>query len=743
MSSKGTGLPADKSITVANYSEQFFERVKQQKYGATEEENSEVAGQNFYGLVTKLQETGSKDDVKVPLRVLRDEIGRVYFSSSTKKESGVIETLFKLYDAVEVRCQEALRNRTVEKEQAAVAAARLLEELRLRFSRLAVGDTWEAYPELKVKALKRMQLYAVRERQLKQTGSSLGGSTGRSKKSMMRMVSIGPRDGAFTSWQSTIDDLVKAPSPRLFPLLKVLLQETVEGTEPTEPERPSDASITGSEGHARSQSVQDPVLPSRPSEAVAETGHSIAELKLDDLLGLNDPSPTAAVAQAQGVSSEPSTATAAADPFAGALQGLQDPSSPAQPGTGGSQGHTNPFGGSSFTAGGHTQVNGGTHPSHAPLQSPPSGPGQAGGWPSQEHHQGSHMYGSPQAQGQPPSGSPFAMHSFQSQPMGHQAMMQQPMMQQATSGPFQGGFHQPQPVQQQQASWPSAGPPEQRHSHEVPAFNSTPYQQKPPAQPYYQQPQHQHQQQPQQQAAYPQSQMQQHQLQQPPLAQQGQQYQHPQQGLPTRGSHPFQPHSPAFSSAQGSPGPQHHPNSMARMTSLQSAPSSGVGEPHPELGRLPSSSHHELSSHPSGTYQPAPAAAASSMPHRLSGSFVPPQQQQQQQYTDPSFSGAFNHNATFAGVSQAPQMTGARGMSADGAGSKPGFNPFGLPSQAGTGAQDQMSYSGSQPLSPVTDNRFSDVGPVVPPGQHYSIPQPMRAPPAPPTSSANNQYSAW
>ena len=37
------------SITVADYSWQFFERVKQRKYGQTEEENSEVSGQNFYG----------------------------------------------------------------------------------------------------------------------------------------------------------------------------------------------------------------------------------------------------------------------------------------------------------------------------------------------------------------------------------------------------------------------------------------------------------------------------------------------------------------------------------------------------------------------------------------------------------------------------------------------------------------------------------------------------------------------
>lgn len=68
--------------------------------------------------------------------------------------------------------------------------------------------------------------------------------------------------------------------------------------------------------------MQDPqVAPSPPPEAVAETGNSLSELNLDDLLGLNDPSPTAAAAHA--VTSEPSSATAAADPFAGALQGLQ------------------------------------------------------------------------------------------------------------------------------------------------------------------------------------------------------------------------------------------------------------------------------------------------------------------------------------------------------------------------------------------------------------------------------------
>ena len=84
------------------------------------------------GLITKLQDTGSKDDVKVPLRVLRDQIGRVYFArclllsqagaagpgcmqlcavpltlllccSGNKQQKAQIETLFK------VCCRAAMR----------------------------------------------------------------------------------------------------------------------------------------------------------------------------------------------------------------------------------------------------------------------------------------------------------------------------------------------------------------------------------------------------------------------------------------------------------------------------------------------------------------------------------------------------------------------------------------------------------------------------------------------------------
>lgn len=41
-------LLAAQSVTVADYSWQFFERVLQRKYGDTEEQNAEKASQNFY-----------------------------------------------------------------------------------------------------------------------------------------------------------------------------------------------------------------------------------------------------------------------------------------------------------------------------------------------------------------------------------------------------------------------------------------------------------------------------------------------------------------------------------------------------------------------------------------------------------------------------------------------------------------------------------------------------------------------
>ncbi|KAK9901560.1 hypothetical protein WJX75_001857 [Coccomyxa subellipsoidea] len=228
MSSKGTAS-ADKSLSVAEYSRQFFERVTKGTYGETLEENRRVAGENFISLVKKLQDAGSKDDIKVPLRVLRDEIGRVFFSGVGHKKAENIETLFQLYDMLEADCQDTLKGgRTVPSKEAATAT-QLLDELRNRFVRLAVGETWEKFPELKFLALKRMYKYMVREQEsLRMKGklgiTSAGSGSGKFNQKFMRSITMSP-GGA--TWQLALDDLVKSPSNKLFPFVKLLLAENL------------------------------------------------------------------------------------------------------------------------------------------------------------------------------------------------------------------------------------------------------------------------------------------------------------------------------------------------------------------------------------------------------------------------------------------------------------------------------------------------------------------------------------
>ncbi len=91
--------------------------------------------------------------------------------------------VLQLYDGIEAGAQNELKGNPDAKT--ASSALQLLDDLRQRFVRLVralqflqpvrlqifdansihaqvIGDTWEAWPELKLMALKRMQKYAVR-----------------------------------------------------------------------------------------------------------------------------------------------------------------------------------------------------------------------------------------------------------------------------------------------------------------------------------------------------------------------------------------------------------------------------------------------------------------------------------------------------------------------------------------------------------------------------------------------------
>jgi hypothetical protein len=70
------------SLTVSDYSKRFLDKYTASiADGDDVKGKSQVAGSAFTNLLRKLHQAGSAKDVQVPLRVLRDEIGRIYFGS--------------------------------------------------------------------------------------------------------------------------------------------------------------------------------------------------------------------------------------------------------------------------------------------------------------------------------------------------------------------------------------------------------------------------------------------------------------------------------------------------------------------------------------------------------------------------------------------------------------------------------------------------------------------------------------
>jgi len=274
----------DGSLTVSDYSKRFLDKYLQSIDDSEEAKGkSEVAGSAFTNLLKKLFEAGSTKDVQIPLRVLRDEIGRIYFGSAQQWELK-IEHLFMLYDSLEEAAQQEARSKPAKE---AAWALTVLEELRQRFSRLVIGDTWQAWPQLQLKALKRMHAFAreekASEKQIPALPQPATPTSGRLGKKLSRSFSTSSAQ-TVSSWQSAFDDLAKAPGTRLLPLIKLLLAEDNKGlADPPASTSPADLPGNSVKGG----------LHSAPS-GISETGvvKKMSELDMmdmDDLLGLNDP----------------------------------------------------------------------------------------------------------------------------------------------------------------------------------------------------------------------------------------------------------------------------------------------------------------------------------------------------------------------------------------------------------------------------------------------------------------------
>jgi len=87
-----------------------------------------------------------------------------------------------------------------------------------------IGDTWQAWPQLQLKALKRMHAFAreekASEKQIPALPQPATPTSGRLGKKLSRSFSTSSAQ-TVSSWQSAFDDLAKAPGTRLLPLIKV------------------------------------------------------------------------------------------------------------------------------------------------------------------------------------------------------------------------------------------------------------------------------------------------------------------------------------------------------------------------------------------------------------------------------------------------------------------------------------------------------------------------------------------
>jgi len=265
------GGAGGKTVTVEEYSRKFFAKYLGQGYDKTSQSNNlKIAGANFYALLKKLQTAGDREDVKVPLRTLRDEIGNVYATTYPHNlRDSKVEMLFCLFDELNNICTDRLYSSGIIQPEAATSGGGgssqlaptasaatnwvILQELRSRVYLLVTGETFDALPQLRLIALERMHKYLVKEWELnrgltpsssqksateaeqRKKKSSLYGAMANihastsqshvSSKGFGTFIShkvVGPK---LESWEALFDDLCKASASKLVPLLRGVLSK--------------------------------------------------------------------------------------------------------------------------------------------------------------------------------------------------------------------------------------------------------------------------------------------------------------------------------------------------------------------------------------------------------------------------------------------------------------------------------------------------------------------------------------
>eukprot|EP01025_Chloroclados_australasicus_P014529 TRINITY_DN16804_c0_g1_i1.p1 TRINITY_DN16804_c0_g1~~TRINITY_DN16804_c0_g1_i1.p1 ORF type:complete len:373 (+),score=52.27 TRINITY_DN16804_c0_g1_i1:51-1121(+) len=229
-----------RQVTIDEYVTRWADKLIQNGFNSDPEENLILGADHLYNLLKKIADKGEKEDVRVPLRILRDLITEAWRNAARAQRDRHLYLLFQMYVGVFNRLIPPIFNAAKKQQMESVALEqKIMEELRLRYYKLVTGETWKEYPELRLIALKQMRSFAQEGYKLKQELAKQLGVTladnGDQNKFTAKRVGIGRGIAAKLSgpqtdtWENTFEDVVNTSSEKLFALIRLMLENPDAG----------------------------------------------------------------------------------------------------------------------------------------------------------------------------------------------------------------------------------------------------------------------------------------------------------------------------------------------------------------------------------------------------------------------------------------------------------------------------------------------------------------------------------
>eukprot|EP01025_Chloroclados_australasicus_P020337 TRINITY_DN2144_c0_g1_i2.p1 TRINITY_DN2144_c0_g1~~TRINITY_DN2144_c0_g1_i2.p1 ORF type:complete len:323 (+),score=47.36 TRINITY_DN2144_c0_g1_i2:113-1081(+) len=222
-------MSVKKPVAIDDYVRQWGSKVMHNTFAADDEENLRKGGDNLYFLLKKIvMDEGTKADLEIPLRQLRDMILEVWKQQLNNDRYRHTYILFNMYERVFSRVLSSIQEASQGGDDSRLRQEMLImDELRSRMHKCVTGETWRDYPALRMVALRQIFNFYKESQKISTLLAKTSNGTGMPNIQTTKRFSFQRRkddDGApGFSWEDTLDACVTASSEKLFPLLKILL----------------------------------------------------------------------------------------------------------------------------------------------------------------------------------------------------------------------------------------------------------------------------------------------------------------------------------------------------------------------------------------------------------------------------------------------------------------------------------------------------------------------------------------